>query len=428
MVTTATRSARRIVRRGMIGRCLLERRSPRHVRVDAADVRVRPGRQRRNLVDARLDAVEDLALERHRARRVLQLDVVGRARVLVDERDGERLAGWCRERRLDVRRCPGRGSVTSAVTGPPGAPDAGGPDATGPPDPGGPEAGGGAPGEPDADGPPAPAAEFVVNTPDCRTAAPTIRTTRTVNIRRGVPGGGPLSRWPVVSASTTRRYSMTASVSQPISVAIRAMTPTARSQPPKTRPRNRANTPNAPRNGRHDGPGMWTPGGGPSWIDGRELRGRRADVVVVDPQALGQPVEQRQDERDDARGRGSGRRRRARGDAGRAPTAAKNGAKDGPGMWMPAGVLRRTRPLPRRAGGASASIRKSRSSTTTTSDEDADRDERDEHAPVGRDELRGQLEDAGPEPFEHRSGQLRCASARPAAVRITRPTSPATRT
>src|SRR6476469_6534149 len=94
-------------------------------------------------------------------------------------------------------------TVASAVTGlAPGAPDAGGPPA---PDAGGPDAGGGAPGEPDADGPPAPAAESVVNTPDCRTAAPTIRTTRTVNIRRGVAGAGPLSMWPVVSASTMRR-------------------------------------------------------------------------------------------------------------------------------------------------------------------------------------------------------------------------------
>src|SRR6188472_2585070 len=94
-------------------------------------------------------------------------------------------------------------TVASAVTGlPAGAPEPAG--AAGP-DAGGPEAGGGAPGEPDAVAPPAPAAEFVVNTPDCRTAAPTIRTTRTVNIRRGVVGGGPLSMWPVVSASTMRR-------------------------------------------------------------------------------------------------------------------------------------------------------------------------------------------------------------------------------
>src|SRR6476620_4827088 len=103
VVATATRSARRIGRRGMIGRCLLERRGPRHVRVDAADVRVRPGRQRGNLVDTGLDAVEDLALVGDLARRVLQFDVVRRSLVLVDEREGERLAGRRGERGVHVR-------------------------------------------------------------------------------------------------------------------------------------------------------------------------------------------------------------------------------------------------------------------------------------------------------------------------------------
>ena len=53
-------------------------------------------------------------------------------------------------------------------------------------------------------------------------------------------------------------------------------------------------TPSAPRNGRNDGPGMWTPGGGPC---GRRPGARgvgRADVVVVDPQRLGEPVQQGQ--------------------------------------------------------------------------------------------------------------------------------------
>ena len=34
------------------------------------------------------------------------------------------------------------------------------------------------------------------------------------------------------------------------------------------------------------------------------------------------------------------------------PTAAKTGANDGPGMWIPAGVFGGTGILPRRAGGA----------------------------------------------------------------------------
>ena len=56
-----------------------------------------------------------------------------------------------------------------------------------------------------------------------------------------------------------------------------------------------------PRNGRNDGPGMWTPGGGPV-VDDRRQRRRRVDaeVVVEDAQRLGQPVEQRQRQRDRA--------------------------------------------------------------------------------------------------------------------------------
>ena len=51
-----------------------------------------------------------------------------------------------------------------------------------------------------------------------------------------------------------------------------------------------------------------------------------------------------------------------------APTAAKAGANDGPGMWMPAGVFGWIRCFPRRAGGA-VRIRRiiqSRKNTTKT--------------------------------------------------------------
>ena len=53
----------------------------------------------------------------------------------------------------------------------------------------------------------------------------------------------------------------------PIAVLIvTAMTPMISSHSPKTRPSISIVTPTAPRNGRNDGPGMWTPGGGPSWM------------------------------------------------------------------------------------------------------------------------------------------------------------------
>ena len=86
---------------------------------------------------------------------------------------------------------------------------------------------------------------------------------------------------------------------------------------------------------------------------GRERRDGRLDVVVVEAHRLAQPVEQGQDQGEDAEDR-TARRRRGRGRAGAAPIAAKTGANDGPGMWMPAGVLGGTRLLPRRAGGARA--------------------------------------------------------------------------
>src|SRR4029077_4178710 len=135
----------------------------------------------------------------------------------------------------------------------------GGPEAAGPPD---------APAEPPGAGVASRAADAIAPGPaltspmakadSWRTVAMTIRATRPPNRILGVLPAGGFSRWPVVSARTTSRYSLTASPSQPTSVAISAMMPAVSSQPPNTRPRNRANNPNAPRNGRHDGPGMWT--------------------------------------------------------------------------------------------------------------------------------------------------------------------------
>ena len=225
--------------------------------------------------------------------------------------------------------------------------------------------------------------------------------------RDGDCGSGMFSRWPVVSASTVSRYSLTASTSQPTSVAIRAMTPASSSQPPKTSPSNSANIPNAPRNGRHDGPGMWTPGGGPSWMTTPAATGTVApDVVVVDAQtprpasrAASGPGRSTPEDQDRAR------RRRGRGTAGTTPTAAKTGANDGPGMWIPAGVLG-VIALLAAAGRRGASRRRRNVQIRTTTTRTAI--SRPGAAPMsapqsGVTNLRGQLEEAGPDPFEHRS-------------------------
>ena len=195
------------------------------------------GRQGRDVVDARLDAVEDLALEDDGAGRVLELDVVRRARVLVVEGDRERLPAGAVNDRLDEgdalglivtsRRSPAAARPTRAVR-----------------TPAAPTREARRPGTPDAPGPPAPLASLGredARLEDRRTDDQDGQDGRAA--ATGVAGGGPLSSGRSVSASTVRRYSMTASVSQPTSVAIRAMTPTASSQPPNTRPRNSSEDP-----------------------------------------------------------------------------------------------------------------------------------------------------------------------------------------
>src|SRR6476660_6282944 len=99
---TATSTATRMVRRGMDPVRLLDRGGPCHGRrMDDAQELVGAGGQRGHVIDLGVDAVEDLALECHASRGILDLDVVGCALVLVVERDLERLAGRCRERGFD---------------------------------------------------------------------------------------------------------------------------------------------------------------------------------------------------------------------------------------------------------------------------------------------------------------------------------------
>ena len=72
------------------------------------------------------------------------------------------------------------------------------------------------------------------------------------------------------------------------------ITPATSSQPPKTRPAIRSVTPIAAMSGRNDGPGRCTPGG--VFVDDdRQCRdGACSGLAVVQAEALGEPVEQRQ--------------------------------------------------------------------------------------------------------------------------------------
>ena len=287
--------------------------------------------------------------------RVVQLDVVGRARVLVHEGDRERLAGRARQARstnatpLAVGRHVRRRGRRPAAAGRRTA-DA--------PDRRRADAGAARRRRARRAGFPPAAGRAGREHARLEDAAPRVRMSAPRGGATASRGAGPLSRWPVVSASTVRRYSWTASVSQPTRVAMRAMTPTASSQPPKTRPRNSRNTPERteerpPRRPGHVDAGRWP------LVDRRPAASAgRPDVLVVDAQALGQPVQQRQDERDGAqdqrqpaehepeeqeeradRGEDRGERRAGHVDAGR---ASRLGCAA----------------CPRRAGGAFTSRRK----------------------------------------------------------------------
>src|SRR3990170_2016183 len=197
---------------------LLDGDRPRHVRdgVDGADEDVAAHGQPIVAICCGLAAVHDLlVLEHGRLVALADVDVVDDpGRVLVVERDGERC----------VRRHRDRPDVEGDVLGH------------------------------DREG--------------GRWLASAARTKITAAPWRspfGQRGAGRLSRWPVRSASSVLAYSARASTSQPTRVATRMITPAARTQPPKTSPAMRAAVPIAPRMGRNEGPGMWTPGGGPGW-------------------------------------------------------------------------------------------------------------------------------------------------------------------
>ena len=202
-------------------------------------------------------------------------------------------------------------------------------------------------------------------------------------------GAGPFSRWPVVSASTVSPYSLTASASQPTSVAIRAMTPAASSQPPKTRPRNssehaeRAEERPPRRSGHVDA------GRRPVVDDGRQRRARSARCRgrrCAAPSAS---------QYSSVRASAIAPRTRIT-----PPNTSPRNSRNAPD--------RRERRRERRAGhvdagrrlaldpllAAAGRRRASRAAGTSTAgqddhdDRDEDRQERDDLAPVGRDELR----------------------------------------
>ena len=292
--------------RVMVGSCvagLLGGERARHVRVDRADERIGAGREGRHVVDDDRRAGDDLAREHGRARRVVDRDVVRLARVLVVERDRERLAGRRLERRDRGTPCSvrsrwrrrrqarrGGGRSRAAAAGDRRWPTGRAPAAAPPSWAGCPSVSSRPPGEEPARGP------------------------RSVAI--GHEGDGPASRCPVRSAATAARYSRTASISQPSSVTESATR--ARGSAPSRRrsgPATSSVIDIAMSSGRNDGAGMWTPAGGVPWgvgsapgggararaqrlAAGGDQRGRRRRQVVVLAQELAAPVEQR-----DRRGR-----------------------------------------------------------------------------------------------------------------------------
>ena len=159
-----------------------------------------------------------------------------------------------------------------------------------------------------------------------------------------------------------------------------AMTPTARSKPPNTSPRKSAKIAERAEERAPRRPGHVDAGRRPVVDDDRQARARRTDVVVVDAQPLGQPVEERQDERDHAEeqrhatehqpeedqeephpGEDGCERRAGHVDARRGPCAWRTPCRAGPAAPWPASG--RSRPGRRRRGGRNETGRRSATST-----------------------------------------------------------------
>ena len=220
--------------------------------------------------------------------------------------------------------------------------------------------------------------------------------------RDGVRGGGMLSRWPVESASTVLRYSLTASMNQPTRVRIRVMTPTASSQPPKTRPSSSIAVPSAAEERAERRTGHVHAGRRAGVDLRRQRRDGVADVLVVGPQRLGQPVQQGQRQGDRAEDEGQPAEHEAQEQQARRRAPRRPGRTTARACGCRPGVCGSSRCLPRRGLGARRSRRNVQTRMIDDEDEDEDRQQGDDRAPIRDDELRRQLKDAGPQVFEHR--------------------------
>ena len=111
--------------------------------------------------------------------------------------------------------------------------------------------------------PPAPSPGGI--TPPAISREPTKSTAKTLSVPVGKRGAGMFSRCPVASALTVSAYSLRASLSHPRRPIAVIRTPATKTAGWMTRPSSIAAAAIEARSGRNDGPGMWTPGGGPSW-------------------------------------------------------------------------------------------------------------------------------------------------------------------
>ena len=145
-----------------------------------------------------------------------------------------------------------------------------------------------------------------------------------------------------------------------------AMVPAASNHGPNTSPASRRAAPSAAISGRNDGPGMCTPSGGPSCTTAGQLRLGPLDVALVEHDAsrsqYSRPIA-----RPIAPSTSVSPPKTTPRNSRKAPTAAKIGANDGPGMWTPTGGRGWMRAFPRRAGAARAIRQNWITMTTRTS-------------------------------------------------------------
>ena len=115
-------------------------------------------------------------------------------------------------------------------------------------------------------------------TPPAISSDPTKSTAKTMSVPVGKRGAGMFSRWPVASAFSTSRYSFRASTSQPTRPMTVMRRPAMNTTGSMTRPSSMAAVAIEASRGRNEGPGMWTPAGGPTTTG--------APALVADPSPI----------------------------------------------------------------------------------------------------------------------------------------------